>query len=145
VEFDKFSFRATDQEKLLFLRLQQKYQAKTKTELMHAFLADYMKNTSLVQGSENNKGSSILTLQDHSFTENTVPNLYPNNPLLLMMALDREEERERQQRLLAQKGSGDEQVISSDQNSRNSIVRHCQELADYAEALSKFKRACRGL
>jgi hypothetical protein len=115
---------------------------------MHAFLADYIKNTSIAHSPGKGRDSNILTLQDYPFLEIATSNLsLDNNPLLLMMMmLDREEERERQQRILAEKKAESEmQHISGNQKSMNSSVRQFQDMADCAEACNRFKRAWRGL
>ena len=114
---------------------------------MHAFLADYIKNTSIAHSPEKGRDSNILTLQDYPFLEIATSNLsLDNNPLLLMMMLDREEERERQQRILAEeKAESETQHVSGNQKSMNSSIRQLQDMTDCAEALNRFKRSLRGL
>jgi hypothetical protein len=164
VKFDKISFRPTENEKRLLQYLQQKVQAKTPTELMHALISEYQRMTGFVQAPQNEKSISnfkkdnnnTLALQDYPFFQ-------PNDPFLqIMLTLERQreqrearerererlEERAREQRIEAEKRAEASRQMQNSNLHNNKAPKTLTDLmnekAAFLEAWNRFKRSCRG-
>lgn len=153
MEFDKISFRPTEEQRKFFEMLSKKYGINSHTKLMHRFVDDARSMMGFTSSNPANQGlsitdSSVKTFQDHRVSDGdpmaSIFALAKTNPIAAHAMLRRVKRAEEDRRNDEYNARIEEQEKRADAYEESRITRRWQQLAETAEAFNRFKRAWRG-